>query len=193
MMHRIRFAVTNPVGGKLQGVVEADETYVGGKSRNGGSHNSKFRGHGTRKTPVFAAIQGGGEVHAQVVTKVNAKNLRKAMREAVDESQSALMTDDLMVCRTIGRGFAGGHKSVRHRMLGYSRGAVYVNTCESFFALIKRGVYGIYHNVSKKHLHRYVSEFVFRFNGRGLEGGERTVKATCGSERKRLYYRGPAA
>ena len=82
---------------------------------------------------------------------------------------------------------------MRHNRLEYSRGDAHVNTCESFFALIKRGVYGVYHNVSKKPLHRYVSEFAFGFNGRRLEDGERTATAIGGAAGKRLYYREPAA
>ncbi len=68
-----------------------------------------------------------------------------------------------------------------------------MNTAESFFSLIKRGIYGVYHNVSKKHLHRYVAEFAFRYNGRKLEDGERTAAAIRGAAGKRLFYRPPAA
>ena len=76
-------------------------------------------------------------------------------------------------------------------MLEYARGDAHCNTCESFFALIKRGVYGVYYNVSKKHLYRYGSEFEFRFNGRKLEDGERVLAAIAGVEGKRLAYRDP--
>ena len=115
------------------------------------------------------------------------------MDEVVDKSQSRLMTDDLNCYRTIGRTFAGGHKWVKHSAEEYARGDCHVNTCESFFALIKRGVYGTFHHVSKEHLHRYVSEFAFRYNGRKLNDVQRTFAAIREAERKRLFYREPAA
>lgn len=191
MCHRVRHAMTTEGALKLAGTIEADETYVGGKPRNRGKHNIKFRGHGTKKTPVFAAIQRGGEVRARVLPKVNAKNLRAAVDDAVDKSQSRLMTDDLASDRTIGRTFAGGHKWIKHSAEEYARGDCHVNTCESFFALIKRGVYGTFHHVSREHLHRYVSEFVFRYNGRKLNDVQRTFPALRESQGKRLLYRQP--
>jgi len=102
------------------------------------------------------------------------------------------MTDDWKAYRAIGREFDGGHQFVRHGSGEYSRGDCHVNSAESFFALIKRGMYGVYHNVSKKHLHRYVTEFEFRYNGRDLEDGERVVAAIRGAEGRRLLYREPA-
>ena len=75
----------------------------------------------------------------------------------------------------------------------WARGDAHVNTAESFFSLIKRGIYGVYHNVSKKHLHRYVTEFEFRFTGRKLEDDERTAAAIRGAVGKRLFYRERAA
>ena len=103
------------------------------------------------------------------------------------------MTDDLAPYRTIGRTFGGGHKWVKHSMKEYARGDAHCNTCESFFSLIKRDIYGVYHHVSKKHLHRYVAEFEFRWNGRKLDDGERTAAAIRGASGKRLYYKVPAA
>ena len=191
MMHRIRFAMLSDDSAKLEGTIEADETYVGGKPRNRGAHNIKRRGHGTTKTPVVAVIQRGGAVKARVVPRVNSNNLRAAIDETVAKDRSRLMTDDLPAYRTIGRKFRGGHKWVQHNIKEYARGDAHVNTAESFFSLIIRGIYGVYHNVSKKHLHRYVTEFEFRFTGRKLEDGDRTAAAIRGAVGKRLYYRQP--
>jgi hypothetical protein len=91
------------------------------------------------------------------------------------------------------REFAGGHETVNHGSGEYSRGDVYTNTAESFFALIKRGMYGTFHAVSKKHLHRYVNEFVFRWNTRKAEDGQRVAKAVWACEGKRLMYGQPAS
>lgn len=76
-----------------------------------------------------------------------------------------------------------------HSEREYARGDVSTNTVEAFFAVLKRGVYGTFHNVSRKHLHRYVSEFEFRWNNRGVDDGERTRRAILGAEGKRLMYR----
>lgn len=190
MMHRIRFAMDTKNPPKLSGIVEADEVYIGGKPRIRGQSK---RGRGTSKTPVFAVIERNGEARAKVMTRVTAPKLREAMKGMVDETKSTLMTDDFKAYVPIGRTFKGGHGSVCHGDKEYSRGNVHCNTAESLFAIVKRGMYGIYHSVSKQHLHRYVAEYQFRWNGRQLSDGERTVNAIRGAEGKRLYYKEPAA
>ena len=85
------------------------------------------------------------------------------------------------------------HESVNHTAKEYVRGNVHTNTIEGFFSLLKRGVYGTFHSVSKHHLHRYLDEFSFRYNTRELDDGERTVEAIRGAEGKRLVYRQPQA
>lgn len=189
MMHRIRFAMTDDSPDKLRGIVEADETYVGGKSKPGTGRHWRTK----QKTPVVALVQRDGNVRAQVMPTVNAKNLRNAMNECIDLERSALMTDELRAYVPLGKAFKHGHKTVKHKARQYAEGDAHCNTAESFFAIVKRGIYGVYHNVSKKHLHRYVNEFAFRWNGRKLEDGERTVAAIRGAEGKRLYYKVPAA
>jgi hypothetical protein len=82
---------------------------------------------------------------------------------------------------------------VTHSKREYVRGEVHSNTVEGFFSLVKRGLYGVYHNVSKDHLHRYMSEFEFRYNNRHLDDGDRTSAAIKASEGKRLMYKTPAA
>ncbi len=191
MMHRIRLAMTDDNAPKLSGIVEADEVFLGGRPRKLGPPSK--RGRGTSKTPVVALVERGGNVKTRIVGRVSSTNIRAAIREFVDTENATLMTDELRTYKSVGRMFKGGHQSVNHRNLEYSRGDAHVNTAESFFAIIQRGLYGVYHSVSKKHLHRYVNEFAFRWNGRKLEDGERTVAAIRGAEGKRLYYRPPAA
>ena len=82
-------------------------------------------------------------------------------------------------------------ETVNHSRKEYVRGDVTTNTVEGWFSLLKRGVYGTFHNVSRKQLHRYVAEFEFRYNNRKVDDGERTLRATRGAEGKRLLYRQP--
>jgi hypothetical protein len=190
MAHRIRHAMRQePLKGLLAGTIESDETYIGGKPRNRGKHNIKFRGHGTKKAPVVALIQRNGPMRTRVVGKVNGKSLRKAIDDMVDKDRSRLMTDDLAPYRTIGRTFIGGHKWVRHNMQEYSRGDAHCNTCESYFALLKRGIHGSFHHVSKQHLQRYCDEFSSRWNHRKVTDGERTEAALRLAPGCRLTYR----
>lgn len=191
LLHRVRFAMTDMVGVTLTGTVEADETYVGGKPRRGDGKIHK-RGRGTDKTPVMGMVERGGRVHTRVAPDVTAKTLKGAIREMVDKS-ARIMTDENNAYNGIGADFAGGHATVCHSAGQYVNGEACTNTAESVFSLLKRGMYGVYHNVSKRHLHRYLAEFDFRWNHRTVEDGERTVAAIKGSEGKRLMYREPLA
>jgi transposase-like protein len=192
LINRIRFAMASDNDSpKLTGTVECDETYVGGKPRLGDEKIRK-RGRGTEKTPVFAAVERQGRIPRRVVTNVNGKTLKAAIRETVN-SQARLITDDYMAYNGIGPEYAGGHESVCHGTREYVRGDVHTNTAESSFAILKRGIMGIYHNVSKEYLHRYFWQFDFMWNYRKSNDGERTVAAIQSAEGKRLIYRRPAA
>jgi transposase-like protein len=186
LMHRIRFAMTPDKSQKLKGVIEADECYVGGRPRPGtGLHQ---RGRATKKTPVLAMVERDGSIRSRVVPNVSGKTLRGAIQECVDPD-SRIITDELSAYNGLRKMFRGGHDAVRHSAREYARGDVNTNTVESSFALLKRGITGIYHAVSKKHLHRYVGEFDFRWNARKLNDGDRTVRAIRGASGKRLSYR----
>ena len=160
MCHRIRYAMTqSPVSGLLKGTVEADETFVGGK----GSMKTRAK----RKTPVVALIERGGDVRTKVVPSVSRKNLRQFLGANVSP-ETILNTDEFVSYKYAAHYFAR-HDSVNHSAKEYSRtnadGTVsHVNSCESFFSLLKRGMYGAFHHVSKEHLHRYCDEFAFRWN-----------------------------
>ena len=190
IMHRIRYAMTAPQQQeKLQGTIEADETYVGGKPR---FHGEGLRGRGTPKTPVLALVERNGGVRTRVVSNVTAEVLKTELRKEVKLS-SRIITDENPAYKNVTKVFWGGHKTVCHGRREYVRGDIYTNTAESFFALLKRGLYGTFHAVSKKHLHRYVSEFGFRWDTRQLNDGERITKAIRGADGKRLTYREPIA
>ena len=177
-----------PLAGLLKGTVEVDETYVGGKPRKGtGPHK---RGRGTKKVPVVALVERNGRVRSHKVERVDAANLKDAIRKNVDRS-ATIMTDELGSYRGIGGEFAGGHHAVNHSAGEYVRGDASTNEVEAYFALLKRGIVGSFHHVSKQHLNRYCDEFSFRWNHRQISDGERTVEAIKAGEGKRLMYRDP--
>ena len=190
MAHRVRHAMrTEPLLSMLSGTVEVDETYIGGKPRRG-AHGRLRRGRGTRKTPVLALVERSGRVRSHRIESVSGKTLKAAIRDNVDRD-AAIMTDEWAAYVGIGGEFKGGHHVVRHTAGEYSRHGVNVNTAESYFALMKRGIMGAFHHVSKQHLDRYCDEFTFRWDRRKWTDGERTADALRMAEGKRLMYRQP--
>jgi len=154
----------------LQGIVEMDETYVGGKPRPGtGTHK---RGRGTSKTPVVGIVERNGRVKAKVQdkSKLKFKNMKKIISENVDKDNSILMTDDY-------KGYSPMHSIIEHKTINhsarqYSDGVIHTNTIESFWAILKRGIFGQYYHVSKKHLNKYINEFCFKYNNRKNESAD---------------------
>lgn len=182
MAHRIRYAMgTSVFAGKMKGIVEADETYVGGYSRKFGRQTGW-----ENKTPVVSLVQRKGEVRSFVVTDVTSKNLKEVLTNNIHKSAN-LMTDERKSYEEIGKNF-WSHNIVTHSKGEYVRGGIYTNTVEGFFSILKRGINGVYHHVSKEHLHRYLAEFDFRYNNRKIDDNERTLKALVGFEGKRLKY-----
>jgi transposase-like protein len=163
MAHRIRKAHKDNRG-LVTGTVEADETFVGGKSKNMHASKRKFNGGtgGTNKTIVFGAKNRDGEVRAHVITGTSNPELQTALDSTVAKG-ATLYTDDNRGYRSV-KGFI--HTSVDHSHGQYVYGDAHTNGIESFWALFKRGYHGVYHQMSKKHLQKYVDEFTFRFNRR---------------------------
>jgi transposase-like protein len=207
LMQRIRYAMQDDSLPPLKGDVEVDETYVGGKPRKAGPHSRKLMSSRTnvsrsgatlpdvhyskRKTPVVALVERGGNVRARVMPEVTARNLKGAIQEMCDPS-SRIMTDESMPYRGIGAHFAGGHHTVNHTLGEYARGDITTNTVEGFFSRLKRSIYGTHHNVSKKHLHRYVTQAEFLHNSRYDDDGQRFQKLVRQSDGKRLMYKEPS-
>jgi transposase-like protein len=188
LTHRIRLAMKeDPLVSLLKGVVEVDETYIGGKPRKDNGGRNK-RGRGTDKTPVMALVERKGKAVSKPIENVNADTLKTAIREMVDKS-STIMTDDWTSYQDIGREFAGGHGVVKHGLGEYVNGNISTNTAESFFALLKRGIHGTFHHISKKHLLRYCNEFSFRWGNRKVNDGKRATEAVKGAEGKRLMLK----
>jgi transposase-like protein len=193
MCHRIRYAMTQePLASKLSGTVECDETYIGGKAHNmhASKRKVKIQGRGpVNKIPVVALVERGGRVRSQVVERVTGDNLKAVLREHVEPS-AHIMTDEFVSYRGLDREFAS-HQLVNHKDGEYVRGSVYMNTVEGFFSLLKRGVIGTYHHWSPQHLHRYLTEFDFRYNLRKTTDGTRAALAIQGAKGKRLMYKEP--
>jgi transposase-like protein len=152
----------------------------------------KDRPSGTaNKAPVVSLVERGGKVRSVHIANVTAANLKEVVRENVD-TEAHVNTDESGVYDFVGKEFAR-HSTVNHSEKEYARvepdGVVATtNTVEGFFSLLKRGVYGSFHHISKQHLHRYLSEFDFRYNARDVDDGERrqlVIKAVVG---KRLTY-----
>ena len=162
MLHRLREACGGELE-KLQGVVEVDEAFFGGKEANKHEHKKLNAGRGSvGKTAVVGLRERGGRVIAHPVANTDKEALQGAIMEHV-EVGSQLMTDEASGYSGIG-GLFFDHDTVAHSAGEYSRGDVNTNSIESVWAVMKRGMYGVYHHASPKHLHRYVDEFTFRLN-----------------------------
>ncbi|HEY1662334.1 MAG TPA: IS1595 family transposase [Verrucomicrobiae bacterium] len=184
LSHRIRLAMkTNPKN--FTGTVEVDETYVGGKPPAG--IKSK-RGRGTYKTPVVVVVERDGRAYSRPVDRVTSANLRNVIRECAADA-SAIHTDEFASYRSLSKHFAAKHEFVNHGEGEYSRNGVNTNTAESYFALLKRGIRGTFHHISKKHLHRYCNEFEFRWNSRKHLDLDRRDWALKHTEDKLLRFR----
>jgi len=167
MCHRLRASMNDPEFRQLMGIIEVDETYIGGKDKN--RHWDKkrhIRGTGD-KTPVIGAIARKGNVVCQMIEHTDMPTLHRFVNRVVDKDKVELVaTDEHSGYQYLERWQQLPHDTVNHREGEYVRGIVHTNTMESFWSLIKRGIVGNYHNVSKKYLPLYLAEFSFRFNNR---------------------------
>ncbi len=198
MCHRIRWAMTqSPMAEalvrKLSGVVEVDETYVGGKTnaRKGGRPGKPTED--SNKTPVLALLERGGDVRSFPIPRATLKNIKPIVMEHIDPT-THLVTDESSIYYMMKPDFAK-HSTVNHSKKEYVRKEesfkVTSNTVESFFALLKRSVYGIHHHVSRKHLGSYCAERDFLYNGRKITDDQRTEKTIKAVRGKRLMLKAP--
>jgi len=190
LCHRIREAMKDPIfQDKLSGVIEVDETYVGGKVRTGYGKPGR-PGKDSNKVPVVSLVERNGDKRSMVVDRVTCANLTSAIVENV-APHSVVCTDSAGCYKQVPAKYH--RQSVNHGVGEYGRRldvmTVHTNTVESSFSLLKRGIVGSFHSVSRKHLHRYLGEFDFRWNHRKTSDGERCVAGLKKCAGKRLTYK----
>jgi transposase-like protein len=176
LCHRIREAMGSGDIPKLGGIVEIDETYVGGHIKGKGQVYAR-----KQKQVVMGAIERGGELRLQHVTGATVGNFREFIEANVSEDTERVMTDQHRAYPAALGKLADRHETVNHIIGEYVRGDVTTNSIESVFSLFKRGLIGQYHKLSAKHLQRYLTEFEYRFNRR--DDGDvfiETVRRLCG-------------
>ena len=185
ILRRIRHGLGEIDPPKLMGTVEADEVYIGGKPR----FNSHRKGW-SDKVPVAGLVERGGDVRFRMLERVTADQLGKFIAENADLS-CRLITDELAAYKQVGKAFICGHETVTHSEREYVRPGtdIHSNTVEGVFSLIRRGVMGTFHSISKKHLPNYLNEFQFRWNTRKMDDGQRVSAAIKKIDGKRLEYR----
>jgi transposase-like protein len=186
LCHRIRLAMTKePLASKLGGgggIVEVDETYVGGKPAN-----NKHRGYKTKpKMAVLTLVERDGEARTFPIPTAKQHVVQPIMRAHID-GEAHIMTD-------AAGGYPGtdqyfrSHGVVNHKT-EYVRGVIHTNFAESYHSLLKRGIFGTFHHVSAKHFEKYLREFEFRWNTRKATDCSRMIEALMGVSGKRLTYR----
>jgi transposase-like protein len=162
MCHRLRAAMKHDDFKKLMGVVEVDETFLGGKERN--KHVGKrSRNPWAGKVPVIGAISRKGNVVCQMIERTDAETLQGFVRKTISPAVSLMVTDEHPGYK---RAMDVPHEAVNHSKEEYVRGVVHTQNIESFWSLLKRGVMGQFHHVSARHLPLYLNEFSFRHNHR---------------------------
>lgn len=186
MLQRIRNCFDVEIEEQLDGVIELDETFVGGKNKNRHWDKKVKNSQGRSfkdKTPVFGMLQRGGRVIAKVVTDTTIRSLRPHILAYIKQG-STIYTDEWNYGNLNKR---YNHDFINHKEKIYGNGEVYTNTIEGFWSIFKRGIMGIYHFVSKRHLQKYVDEFTFRYNTLKISQTERFDLFLQNMERRLKY------
>jgi transposase-like protein len=202
MVHRLRYAATqDPLAAQLTGIIEVDETYIGGRKTSKvrkqlsrvvkpGERPKDIPSAVDNKQAVVSMVQRNGDVRSHHVLRVTANNLRPILNHNI-EYGARIMTDSGTVLH--GAIHTRKHDQINHKEQVYGRWengvSISTNTVEGFFSLLKRGITGTYHHVGSQHLHRYLSEFDFRYNTRKISDGERSVRLIKKVAGKRLMYK----
>jgi transposase-like protein len=190
MLQRIRHAMAlGTLEKPLQDTVEIDETYVGGKNSN--RHISRqikgIQGRSVKdKTPVLGMVQRQGELRAQKMTNTKSRSIMPVVKANV-KAGTTVMTDEWLGYSRLSDTY--DHFYVQHKMREFVQGSIHTNTIEGFWSLLKRGIVGIYHHVSEKHLNRYCDEFSFRYNTRKMKDAERFEHAMGALTSRRLTHK----
>jgi len=197
MCHRIRWAMTEKNPTLLTGIVEADETYVGGKLRGHievrratMTQSERTKAGHDKKTPVFGILERGGRVRAQAMPRVGEYAAKATLLANIDLENAMLITDESPLYRSISARLP--HGIIRHKS-EYVRGAVHTQGIESFWSHLKRGLTSTFHHVDAGYLGQYVQEFAFRHNTRRIEDRERFATLLGQTEGRVDWYLGKGA
>jgi transposase-like protein len=196
MSHRIREAMrdgTLAPFGSDGGVVEVDETFIGNDRTVKPKHEKKGRGYAHKHKVLSLVERNTGRARSIIVDDLKTSTLVPILRENIAK-EATIYTDEAAQYRKLAADFAG-HDFVSHGAGEYGRGVIHTNTIEGYFSIFKRGMKGVYQHCAKKHLHRYVAEFEFRYNNRsanGIEDAGRAFLALQGARGKRLTYNQPS-
>jgi transposase-like protein len=162
--HRIRTALQDKEFRKLMGIVEVDETFIGGKGQNKHRRRQGVRKHQQLlKTAIIGAVERNGNVVTRVLGTLSAVDMQRFVRETVSTKVSLLATDEQVAYKGLGE---YPHQSVKHSAKQYVVGAVHTQTIEGFWSLFKRSIVGSYHKVSEKYMPLYIAECQFKYNNR---------------------------
>jgi transposase-like protein len=165
LCHRIRHAMAEANPEKLDGIVEMDETYIGGRRRGQGN---KAKGHGTDKPIVIGIRERGGDLRFFHAADTKSGTLAAYIKKHISDDVDVIVTDEYSPYqKAVREGSPNAkHETVKHSAYEYVRGNIHTNTVESAFSLLKRGILGTWHKVSAKHLSAYLDEMTWRFNNR---------------------------
>lgn len=173
MLGRIRHAFKLKTIVKVSGIVQADESFIGGKNKNRHSNKKVKESQGRSvkdKTPVFGLVHSGGDVHTAVVPDTKAVTLKPIIFELVEKG-AIIVTDEWGAYNGLSSTYQ--HEVIKHNANEFMRDGFHTNNIENFWSHLKRGIYGIYHHVSPKHLGKYCDEFAFRYNARKIKDSDR--------------------
>jgi len=186
MLHRIREMLREKQSPMLSGTVEADETYIGGDQKNMHQDKRKVGSGKEHKTPVLGMLERGGKIRTKKIGKADGKTIKPIVKREVSKN-ATLLTDGFGGYHGLDKHFAD-HQTLNHIKGEYVRGDYHTNNIENFWSMLKRGIYGIYHYASPKHIHRYCDEFAYRYNTRNDNDADRFT-ASLGRVDGKLTYK----